>query len=326
MGKCFSCEEQNRSSVQNGQTRTVSGSSRQPSRSSVGLPVTVIRKPGTYETKVQIPPTDPNYTTFTTVTTTTTATTVETDRKSASTASVMFGQYPKLPIRKLSGGESKRFSLPNENRINALYEQYKEPDEEFILAEGIERFCRDLDVKPDEFRVLVLAWKFQAETMCRFTRGEFVNGFKTLKVDSIKGIQSKFPEMLQEVKNKDAFKEFYRWTFKFGLDADVGQRTLPVDIAKALWHLVFINDELPILKRWLNFLDDHPGIRGISKDTWDMFLNFVEVVGDDLSTYDDTEAWPSLFDDFVEYENDRENQNFEPNKQNLDLYRDEETC
>jgi DCN1-like protein 3 len=40
-----------------------------------------------------------------------------------------------------------------------------------------------------------------------------------------------------------------------------------------------------------------------------MFLNFVEQVGDDLSTYDDTEAWPSLLDDFVEYQNDKQNQN-----------------
>ena len=37
-----------------------------------------------------------------------------------------------------------------------------------------------------------------------------------------------------------------------------------------------------------------------------MFLNLIEAVGDgDLSSYDDSEAWPSLFDDFIEHENDR---------------------
>ena len=42
-----------------------------------------------------------------------------------------------------------------------------------------------------------------------------------------------------------------------------------------------------------------------------MFLNLIEALkgGDDLSIYDDTEAWPSLFDDFVEFENDKANQN-----------------
>jgi DCN1-like protein 3 len=50
-------------------------------------------------------------------------------------------------------------------------------------------------------------------------------------------------------------------------------------------------------------------VRGIPRDTWNMFLNFVWSVGTDLTLYDDTEAWPSLLDDFVEFENDQLNQN-----------------
>lgn len=46
-----------------------------------------------------------------------------------------------------------------------------------------------------------------------------------------------------------------------------------------------------------------------------MFLNFSEHVGNDLSCYDDNEAWPSLFDDFVEYENDQANQNISKDKE-----------
>lgn len=235
----------------------------------------------------------------------------------------MFSPYPKLPpIRKPSGTDAKRTSFTSkdysETKLNALFEQYKDADEDCILADGVENFCNDLEVNPDEFRVLVLAWKFEAETMCRFTRAEFTNGCKKLRVDSIKGIQSKFTEMLSEVQNKQTFKDFYRWTYKFGLDADVGQRTLPVDMAISLWKLVFSQNEPSILKRWLCFLEAHPSIRGIPKDTWDMFLNFADIVGDDLSSYDDTEAWPSLFDDFVEYENDRENQNVDKGKEDWD--------
>lgn len=181
--------------------------------------------------------------------------------------------------------------------------------EEAILAEGIEKFCSDLQVNPDEFIVLVLAWKFNAETMCKFTKEEFVTGCKVLKVDSIKGIQSKFTDLLNEVKNKQSFKEFYKWTYKFGLEIETGQRTLPSDMAMGLWKLIFSQNQPPVIEQWIEFLEEHPSIRGIPRDTWDMFLNFVEQVGDDLSTYDDTEAWPSLFDDFVEYQNDKQNQN-----------------
>ena len=228
----------------------------------------------------------------------------------------MFTPYSKLPpIKKQSNGDSKRLSLISrdfsENKAQALFEQYKDSDCDCILAEGIEKFCEDLEVRPDEFIVLVLAWKLNAETMCLFTREQFVSGCRSMRVDSVKAIQSKFPDLLAEIQNKMTFKELYRWTYKFGLDHESGQRTLPSDMAMSLWKLVFSQREPKMLPRWLNFLQKHQNIRGISRDTWDMFLNFTEQVGDDLSSYDDTEAWPSLLDDFVEYENDCQNQNVE---------------
>ena len=115
--------------------------------------------------------------------------------------------------------------------------------------------------------------------------------------------------------------------FQFGLDSSNGQRILPIEMAVSLWLLVFSQNDPqpPILKRWLHFLEKHPQVsrkkilnldykeflqvRGIPRDTWNMFLNFVTTVGNDLTQYDDTEAWPSLFDDFVEFENDQLNQN-----------------
>ncbi|XP_014663448.1 PREDICTED: DCN1-like protein 3 [Priapulus caudatus] len=220
--------------------------------------------------------------------------------------------YPRIPPIHRSGDGGKKAIVTrdmSEARIAAIYERYRDPHEDAILSEGVERLCRDLGVQPEEFRVLVLAWKFQAATMCRFTRSEFASGCRRLRVDSVRGIRDRFPDMLDEVRDADAFKDLYRWTFKFGLDADVGQRVLPTDIAVSLWRLAFSQREPRILKRWLAFLERHPHIRCIPKDTWHMFLNFTEAVGDDLSCYDDTEAWPSLFDDFVEYENDQTNQN-----------------
>lgn len=164
--------------------------------------------------------------------------------------------------------------------------------------------------------MLVFAWKLNAEQMCRFTRTEFVNGLKAIRADTIKGIQNRLPELVTEVEqNSEQFKSLYRFTFKFGLDAASGQRILPTDMAILLWRLVFTVREPPILARWLSFLETHQMIRGIPRDTWYMFLNFSEAVGDDLSSYDDTEAWPSLFDDFVEYENDQANQNISKEKE-----------
>ena len=39
-----------------------------------------------------------------------------------------------------------------------------------------------------------------------------------------------------------------------------------------------------------------------------MFLNFTEAIEPDFENYDDSEAWPSLFDDFVESEREKAKQ------------------
>ncbi|XP_026172276.1 DCN1-like protein 3 [Mastacembelus armatus] len=191
-------------------------------------------------------------------------------------------------------------------RIEELFGCYKDEQEDAILEEGMERFCNDLCVDPAEFRVLVLAWKFQAATMCKFTRKEFVEGCKAIQADSLEGICSRFPCMLLDAQGEENFKDLYRFTFQFGLDAEEGQRSLQREIAIALWRLVFTQDTPTILERWLDFLSENPsGIRGISRDTWNMFLNFTQAIGPDLSNYSEDEAWPSLFDTFVEWELER---------------------
>lgn len=234
--------------------------------------------------------------------------------------------YPRITSLSGSRGSERRNNTSNnsasgttnssvsETKIVALFEQYKDSNDDSILADGIERFCADLAVRPDEFCVLVLAWRFDAGQMCCFTREEFISGCKALKSDSIKGIQNRLPEICHEVEeDQELFKELYRFTFRFGLE--IGQRILPSDMAICLWRLVFTQNAPLILERWLHFLEKHPHVRGIPRDTWNMFLNFVEVVGEDLSSYDDTEAWPSLFDDFVEFENDQMNQNITKNRE-----------
>ncbi|KAG8224860.1 hypothetical protein J437_LFUL005463 [Ladona fulva] len=221
--------------------------------------------------------------------------------------------------RTYSEGGGKKTREVSESKINALFDQYKDSAEENVIyAEGIERLCSDLGVNPVDFKVLTFAWKLNAEQMCKFTREEFVNGLKSLKVDSLGALHNKLPEIAAEVSgDSEKFKDLYRFTFRFGLDIENGQRILPLDMAICLWRLVFFQREPPILSRWLVFLEKHPQVRGIPRDTWNMFLNFTEAVGDDLGCYDDTEAWPSLFDDFVEYENDQMNQNISKEKDEI---------
>lgn len=221
-----------------------------------------------------------------------------------------------FPILSTTCIENKRSSHSSrecsESKILAFFELYKDSNENAILAEGIEKLCSDLNVQPEDFRILLLAWKFNAQHMFCFTKEEFVQGCRNLRSDCVQDILARFPELIIEIQNHEKFKDLYRFTFKFGLEP--GQRVLMSEMAIQLWKLVFFYNDPPILQRWLSFLEKHPNVRGISRDTWNMFLNFSESIGDDLSTYDDTAAWPSLFDDFVEYENDQTNQNIVSSK------------
>jgi len=201
--------------------------------------------------------------------------------------------------------------------MNSFFDKYRDCDEA-ILVPGTEALLQDLELRPDEFCVLVLAWKCNAEQMCRFTRTEFLQGCRALKADNLKSIQQRLPDAAAEaLARNELFKDLYRYTFRFGLAStpcptSSEVRCLPLDMALSLWQLVFSPREPPILPKWLEFLQTHSDtVRGISRDTWNMFLNFCETVGHDLSVYDEDEAWPSLFDDFVEYENDKENQNYD---------------
>ncbi|XP_058461385.1 DCN1-like protein 3 isoform X2 [Malaya genurostris] len=190
----------------------------------------------------------------------------------------------------------------SDNDLNKLFEEYKDEQEDAILSDGIERLCCELGYKPDDFAILLLAWRLDASQMCQFTKAEFIQGLQKMNAASIDDIKVRLKQNIEKLKDdSEDFKLLYRFTFRFGLEP--GQRILSLDMAISLWRLVFTVHTPDILPRWLHFLEQHQNIRGVPKDTWNMFLNFVETC--DITQYDDTEAWPSLFDDFVEYEQER---------------------
>lgn len=204
----------------------------------------------------------------------------------------------KTDQRSPTGSRRTSTSFSMESTIEDFFQKYKDKDEDVILAEGIEHFCEDLRVDPTEFVVLVLAWKFGADEMCTFTHREFVDGCNKLQAYSSETLRDSFPQLLRDADRE--FKDLYRFTFNFGLDKRAGQRSLPLSMAIALWRLVFTPCIPQILEQWCQFLELNK-IRGISRDTWNMFLPFSRTISSDVSGHDKEGAWPCLFDNFVDY-------------------------
>lgn len=123
---------------------------------------------------------------------------------------------PKNILGKTTSATGVHLNQISDNKINALFETYRDEENvDAILAPGIERLCADLQYKPEDFAVLVLAWRLDASQMCRFTKAEFIQGLHTLNADSIEGIRQRLEEeIVRLAQDGELFKNLYRFTFK----------------------------------------------------------------------------------------------------------------
>jgi hypothetical protein len=68
--------------------------------------------------------------------------------------------------------------------------------------------------------------------------------------------------------------------------------------------VLFVNRENRHIGPFLEFLKDSKlkgQIKCLNKDQWDVFYEFSRSMDDEFTGYSDTAAWPSLFDDYVEW-------------------------
>jgi len=175
-----------------------------------------------------------------------------------------------------------------------IYEDSETP--KTMQVEGILRFFEDLHISPEDIVVIVIAKYFQARNMFVFTEAEFLKGLTALGVDSLADFQSKLPDLIEEIDDFDEFKELYKFTF--GWACPPSQKSVKKDTAIALWRLL-LGNQFQYLDQWCEYVETVKK-QVISRDEWQLLLEFASVTKDSLSGYDENEAWPVIIDDFVE--------------------------
>lgn len=140
----------------------------------------------------------------------------------------------------------------DQKKVDQLFRRYQDPNDPTKIAmDGVCRFLEDLDLDPTSKSVLIIAWKFRAETQCEFSRTEFVNGFIELGVDSIDSLRSKLPSLENELRDPNKFKDFYQFTFNYAKEDT--QKGIDLEMAIAYWNIV-LKGQFKFLEQWCEFL------------------------------------------------------------------------
>jgi len=101
-------------------------------------------------------------------------------------------------------------------------------------------------------------------------------GCRLLGTDSAWNLKSSLENAVKEVEDSQVFSEVYRFAFRFALDVECGQRSLPVEVAISLWRLVFTHQSVPLLERWIQFLEQNPSpVRAIPRYSIALNLHLV---------------------------------------------------
>uniref|UniRef100_A0A0B6YU73 Defective in cullin neddylation protein n=1 Tax=Arion vulgaris TaxID=1028688 RepID=A0A0B6YU73_9EUPU len=185
----------------------------------------------------------------------------------------------------------------SKKRCLAWFYEYTAPNEETLGPEGMEKFCEDIGVEPENIVMLALAFKLNAKNMGFFTFDEWMKGMTELQCDTIEKLQNRLDYLRALLNDPPLFKNIYRFAFDFARDKD--QRSMDIETAKEMLSLV-LGKNWPLFSYFHQFLEQAK-YKVINKDQWCNILEFSRAVRPNLDNYDEDGAWPVMLDEFVEW-------------------------
>ncbi|KAA8589792.1 hypothetical protein FQN60_013157, partial [Etheostoma spectabile] len=163
--------------------------------------------------------------------------------------------------------------------------------DDVVGPEGMEKFCEDIGVEPENVVMLVLAWKLDAQSMGYFTLQEWLRGMGLLQCDSTERLRNSLDYLRSVLNDSTSFKLIYRYAFDFAREKD--QRSLDLNTAKCMLGLL-LGKTWPLFPVFNQFLEQSK-YKVINKDQWCNVLEFSRTINLDLSNYDEDGACKASF-------------------------------
>lgn len=179
----------------------------------------------------------------------------------------------------------------------AWFYEYADQDSQTMGPMGMEKFCEDIGVEPENIVMLALAWTLEAKNMGFFTLAEWLKGMTTLQCDSVQKLIDKLDSLRSYFADPNSFRSIYRYSFDFAREQT--ERSIDLETARALLALL-LGKHWVLFPSFNQFLDKTK-YRCINKDQWCNILEFSRQIDSSLSNYDEDGAWPVLLDEFVDW-------------------------
>lgn len=210
-----------------------------------------------------------------------------------------------------------------EGLLNAQFNGYQDGDDSKRMEmEGLIRYLETLNLSPEEPSVICLAHLVEAPRLGIIERTGFREAWTKVYLEQIEenetgGNRIKTSEDLIEFQishiqslandlkeDEEYFQIIYRYVFDFGKDE--GQKSFALETAIAFWEMLIpiapTSDGEPFKPEYLEWWFELLRAKGkaVSRDVWNLFGDFVEQFDDGFKNYDESGAWPSMIDDYVE--------------------------